>query len=94
MLLKDTCETAPRILGGELDSDLDRIEQAVRGRREDIRDANGLRVARVRLKGGSRKGQEGAIKSVNPKTISIRLDSGESGTIAPVGLEVIGEETE
>lgn len=72
MLIKDTCETAARIMAGDLDGDLDWILQAVAARKKNLF----RKGARVRLEGTknpSYEGREGVIVKVNAKTITVGI---------------------
>lgn len=73
------------ILAGNHDAELDRIDRAVR-RRKQMMFRPGTRV---RVIGGSIDGEEGVVTKVNLKRISVNLDSGR-GYLIPINmLEVI-----
>ncbi len=78
MLLKDTCETAARIMAGELDGDLGFIAQAVQARKQRMF-RKGARVRLVGTRNPSLEGAEGRIIKVNQRTITVGVWSDELG---------------
>jgi hypothetical protein len=76
------------ILAGDHDADLDRIDRAIRQRKQRMfRPGTRVQV----IGGGSIDGETGVVTKVNLKRISVTLDSGR-GFLIPVNmLEVIDE---
>jgi transcription antitermination factor NusG len=73
------------ILAGDHDADLDRIDRAIRSRKQRMFRPG----TRVRVIDGRTAGEEGIVTKVNLKRISVQLDNG-SGWLVPVQmLEVI-----
>lgn len=69
-LIKDTCETARQIMGGELDANLGDIMQAVQARKRNMF-RPGTRVRFVGTKNPAMDGVEGAVTKVNARTVSV-----------------------
>lgn len=69
-LLRDTSETARQIMDGELDAELDTLQQAIAARRKNMFRSG----TRVRVHGANNaelNGQVGTVMRVNPKRISV-----------------------
>lgn len=72
MLIKDTCETARRIMDGELDADLTYILEACAARKKNMY-RKGTKIRLVGTKNVSLDGKEGVVTKVNAKTVSVGI---------------------
>jgi hypothetical protein len=69
-LLRDTSETARQIMDGELDDQLEMLQQAIAARRHNLYKP-GSRVRAIGVKNADLAGQIGTIIKVNPKRITV-----------------------